>query len=83
MENVCVSAVGWESPATVAPATTCVCLRMDLSAVDVASVCVESANALFQEHRENVASDALPVEISAVYTGKTVTLTFIMNMQCL
>lgn len=80
VENACVTVDGWESFVTVAPGMTHVSPRMDPSAVDVASVCVESANAPFQEPQESVAKDALPVEIPVIYTGEN--HTHVSNRNC-
>lgn len=70
MASVCVTAVGWESSVTAAPATTHACLRMVPSAADGASVCVGSASAPFPEPQESGAKGAQPVEISVACPGK-------------
>lgn len=69
VENVVVTVVGWESFVTVAPRMTRVYPRMDPSAVDVASVCVESASAPFREPLGSVAKDVQPVKIPVINTG--------------
>lgn len=88
MASVCVTAVGWESSVTAAPATThALCLRMDPSAADGASVCVGSASAPFLEPQERGAKGAQPVEISVACPGKDMHVrlglkqSFIMKMQ--
>ncbi len=70
MASVCVTAVGWESSVTAAPATAHACLRMVPSAADGASVCVESVSAPFPEPQESGAKGAQPVEISVACPGK-------------
>ncbi len=72
MASVCVTAVGWESSVTAAPATAHACLRMDPSAADGASVCVGSVSAPFPEPQERSAKGAQPAEISVACPGKDV-----------